>query len=152
MECVIKKGESIDYLCPWFHQCGSNLMSTSYALFELWIVWRCPPEEVVYTLQTLEYNFKIIHFFFFENQNNTCLGIKDSDKDIGLWARSEDAKETEYNQVLIRVSRLLGQGQGLVTTSRWCSLRRQTSSENRMEDWGPSTQPILSRGPSCLGG
>lgn len=76
------------------------------------------PEEVVYTLQTLEYNFKIIHFFFFENQNNTCLGIKDSDKDIGLWARSEDAKETEDNQVLIRVSRLLGQGQGLVTTSR----------------------------------
>ena len=30
------------------------------------------------------------------------VGIRESDKDIGLWATLEDAKEPEDNQVLIR--------------------------------------------------
>ena len=46
------------------------------------------------------------------------MGIKDLDKYIRPWAMPEDAKESEDNKVLIRVSRLLGQGRGLVTTSR----------------------------------
>ena len=44
--------------------------------------------------------------------------IKGSNKDIGPWAMPEDAKELEDKQILVKASRLLGRGRGLVTTSR----------------------------------
>ena len=37
------------------------------------------------------------------------------DKDIGSWAALEDVNEPEDRQVLVKVSRILGRGRGLVT-------------------------------------
>jgi len=65
--------------------------------------------------------------------------MKGSDKGIGPWAAPEDAKEPEGKQVLVKASRLLGRGWGLVATSKWRCSRSQTSSENKMEAWSPTT-------------
>ena len=44
--------------------------------------------------------------------------MKGSNKDIGSWAVPEDTKELKDKQVLVKASRLLGRGRGLVATSR----------------------------------
>ena len=59
-------------------------------------------------------HFSHVIFFFI---NLVSMGIRESDKGIGPWATSKDAREPDENQVLMRASRLLGQGRGLVTTN-----------------------------------
>ena len=44
--------------------------------------------------------------------------MKGPDKDIGPWAAPEDVKEPEDRQVLVKTSRLLGRGRGLVIINR----------------------------------
>ena len=46
------------------------------------------------------------------------VGMKGSDNDIGPWAVPEDVKEPEDRQVLVKTSRLLGRGRGLVIINR----------------------------------
>ena len=44
--------------------------------------------------------------------------MKGLDKGTGPWVAPEDAKQPEGKQVLVKASRLLGQGRGLVATSK----------------------------------
>ena len=46
------------------------------------------------------------------------VGMKDPNKDIGLWATLEDVKEPEDRYVLVKASRLLGQGRGLIVVDK----------------------------------
>ena len=46
------------------------------------------------------------------------VGMKGLDKDIGLWAAPEDVKEPEDKYVLVKASRLLGRGGGLIVVNR----------------------------------
>ena len=46
------------------------------------------------------------------------VGMKGPDKDIGSWAASEDVKEPKNKQVLVKASRLLDRGRGLVIINR----------------------------------
>ena len=50
-------------------------------------------------------HFSHVIFFFI---NLVSMGIRESDKGIGPWATSKDAREPDENQVLMRASRLLG--------------------------------------------
>ena len=101
------------------------------------------------------YNCKshIQGFQRFQNRsyNIYIVGINGLDKGIGPWAAPEDTKEPEDKQVLVKGSRLLGRGRVLVTTSRWCCPRRQTSSGNRVEAWSLTTQQVLGSGQPMLG-
>ena len=46
------------------------------------------------------------------------VGMKGPDKDIKLWATPKDVKEPTDRQVLVKTSRLLGRGRGLVIINR----------------------------------
>ena len=69
-------------------------------------------------------HFIIYAFFFFMLKKFIfvfviiIVGMKGPDKDIGSWAASEDVKEPENKQVLVKASRLLDRGRGLVIINR----------------------------------
>ena len=44
--------------------------------------------------------------------------MKGPNKDIGSWATPEDVKEPENSPVLVKASRLLGRGRGLVIINK----------------------------------
>ena len=44
--------------------------------------------------------------------------MKGLDKEIGPWATLEDVKEPEDRYVLVKASRLLGQGRGLIVVDK----------------------------------
>ena len=46
------------------------------------------------------------------------VGMKGPNKDIGLWATPKDVKEPKHRQVLVKVSKLLSRGRGLVIINR----------------------------------
>ena len=61
------------------------------------------------------------------------VGMKGTDKDIGPWAPLEDIKEPEDKYVLVKASRLLGRGRGLIVVNKWRCPRSNLSSANRVE-------------------
>ena len=44
--------------------------------------------------------------------------MKDPNKDIGLWAALEDVREPEDRYVLVKASRLLDRGGGLIVENK----------------------------------
>lgn len=48
----------------------------------------------------------------------SAVGMKGADKDIGPWAPPDDIKELKGKHVLVKTSKLLGRGRGLIIMNR----------------------------------
>ena len=64
--------------------------------------------------------------------------MKGSDKDTGSWAAPEAAKEPEGKQLLVKASRLLGQGRGLVAKASDVVQGAKPPQETK---WKPEVRP-----------
>ena len=78
--------------------------------------------------------------------------MKDPNKDIGPWAALEDVREPEDRYVLVKASRLLDRGGGLIVENKWRCPRSNPSSANKVAAWNSTTNQVLGNGQLCLGG